>query len=255
MAAVPLRRTLAPKKPELYGVDVEGVGRALCRAEVLMPIALFHRASVAWKRTYGQRKVDAVNRIRKGEGWRQTGVYDDRVHQLLVDAGAFDALAVKLMQAWKPPPVLTDADRIRMAITDFCERAEAARQLWHYTQRRPYTGKGITPEQVHYNDCSSYAILAYYWARQVTGLAVPDPSGYKYAGWGNTWDDLDGHTRVTGFYLVGDLAHYNGHVTICRKQGGADTAWWSSFGREEGPEQTRLHYRRDLRFVVRPPLR
>ena len=123
------------------------------------------------------------------------------------------------------------------------------------TQQRPYTGLGVEPNKTHENDCSSYVILAYYWARKVTGVKVPDPSEYNYSGFGNTYDNLDGHERVTsGNYLVGDLAHYNGHVTICRKPGNADTSVWSSFGTEFGPSGLSLYYRNDYRFVVRPPL-
>lgn len=237
------------------GADVEGISRALCRAGVFMPIRAFQAADLKWRRTYGSRRVDAVNRIRKGEGWSESGVYNEPVHQVLLDGGYFDARAIALVQGYTPPkPPVAPAQRIRDAITDFCERAERAEAKWHYTQRRPYTGLGVAPESVHYNDCSSYVALAYFWAKTQTGLDVPDPTKYAFKGWGNTWDDLDGHPRVTSQYLVGDLAHYEGHVTICRKPGTSSTSIWSSFGREAGPERTTLHYRRDLRFVVRPPL-
>ena len=154
----------------------------------------------------------------------------------------------------------TAIEEFRKHLADFCERAEGARaERWTYSQRRPFTGLGIAPEALHVNDCSSYVALAYFWGRQESGLAVDDPTGYEYHGLGNTWDDLDGHARVTsGNYLVGDLAHYGsgstGHVTICRKAGNKDTSVWSSFGQEPKPEKRELFYRPDFIKVVRPSL-
>jgi hypothetical protein len=168
----------------------------------------------------------------------------------------FDSEAVRLLNlALKEFGPGSDERKIRDAMTDFCLRAEASEAVWHYDQQRRYTGLGIEPEKSHINDCSSYVCLTYYWAKKVTGLGVPDPSGYAYNGYGNTYDDLDGHERVTsGNYLVGDLAHYDGHVTVCRKAGTAYTSVWSSFGTEFGPSGLELYYRGDFRKVVRPPL-
>jgi hypothetical protein len=169
----------------------------------------------------------------------------------------FDAEAVRLL---KKAAKEFDEDAIvtefRKHLAEFCLRAEnASTAAWTYTQARPFTGLGVAPELNHDNDCSSYVILAYFWARRESKLAVPDPSGYQYDGFGNTWDDLDGHPRVTsGSYLVGDLAHYNGHVTLCRKAGDKDTSVWSSFGAEPKPRPVSLHYRGDLLAVVRPPI-
>jgi len=235
------------------GIDVEGVGRALCKAGVYVPLVVFNRAPESWRRTFGQRKVDAVNKVRRREGWKPTGVYNEPVKYRLQDDGCFDQRAIVLISRYRPP-VPPAPDRIRTAITEFCRRAEAHESMWHYTQNRPFGGFGVVPEREHYADCSGYVILAYHWARAETKLPVPDPSGYAFKGWGNTWDDLDSHTRVGQPYEVGDLAHYEGHVSICRKRGGPDVAIFSSFGREAGPEDTKLHYRSDLRFVCRPPL-
>jgi hypothetical protein len=167
---------------------------------------------------------------------------------------ALDGPALKLILAdWKAQQA-PDVDDVRAAIADFCLRAEAVEARWHYSQRRPYTGRGDTPERDHVNDCSSYVCLAYFWAKEQTKVAVPDPSGHSYSGAGNTWDDLDGHPKVSGNYRVGDLAHYDGHVTICRKAGDASSSIWSSFGQESGPEARQLFYRDDFMMVVRPPL-
>ena len=249
-ADVPFPR---PLKLGDRGIDVEGVGRALCKAQVYVPLTVFNTAPESWRRTFGQRKVDAVNKLRRAEGWKPTGVYNEPVKYVLQDGGYFDERAIALIERYRPP-VSPAPERIRAAITDFCRRAESYERMWHYTQHRPFGGFGLAPEREHFADCSGYSILVYYWARQETSLAVPDPSGYAYKGWGNTWDDLDSHPRVGAPFEVGDLAHYEGHVTICRLRGNSSTAVFSSFGREAGPENTMLNYRSDLRFVCRPPL-
>lgn len=234
-------------------MDVEGVGRALCKSGTYVPLRVFNAAPQSWRRTFGQRKVDSVNKLRKAEGWKTTGVYNEPVKFVLQDAGYFDERSIELISRYKPP-LPPASERVRTAIADFCRRAEAVEERWHYTQHRPFAGFGTSPEMTHYADCSAYCILAYFWARKTTGLSVPDPSGYAFKGWGNTWDDLDGHWRVSGLYLAGDLAHWEGHVAICRKAGTNATAVWSSFGSERGPHDVRLNYRSDFRFVCRPPL-
>jgi hypothetical protein len=167
---------------------------------------------------------------------------------------AMDAVGRDMIRKeWKANQEPT-VDDVRAALTDFCLRAESHEGVWTYTQRRPYSGLGDSPEEAHRNDCSSYVILAYYWARKVTGIAVPDPSGWAYNGSGNTWSDLDGHTRVSGSYLVGDLAHYDGHVTLCRRAGDFNSSIWSSMGSDAGPDARKLYYRDDFLFVVRPEL-
>jgi hypothetical protein len=206
-----------------------------------------------WQRTlpdvaptgqYGLGSWTAIRSARVGPGRIHAGEYalDPAARELIQREHAADTVV--------DPPIV----KVRTAITDFCLRAEANEEKWTYTQRRPYTGLGVSPESPHGNDCSSYVILAYHWARQQTGTLVPDPSGYNYSGYGNTWDNLDGHPLVASVFEVGDLAHYEGHVTICRKAGSFLTAEWSSFGREAGPEKVTLYYRDDLRFVCRPPL-
>lgn len=207
-----------------------------------------------------------VRGVERQEKIKEDGVINDELYQkfrrILVPDGphkgehAMDGESVRLLNmAIREYGPGAEERKIREAMADFCQRAEVNEEHWHYTQKRPFTGLGVEPEKSHENDCSSYVVLAYYWAKEVTGLRVPDPSGYNYAGYGNTWDDLDGHERITsGNYLVGDLAHYDGHVTICRKAGDADSSVWSSFGTEFGPDGLKLYYRDDFRKVVRPPL-
>lgn len=268
-----LPRIVRPPSPgETYrGYDVMAYKRAVCRAGRWGEWEPSEWDNVYWYvfalgKGTGRVPDSGVRGIERQEGMAQNGVLDDALYQKMrrirVPDGPhegepiFDAACVKLLNlAIKEFGPGSEERRIREAMTDFCQRAEVNEERWHYTQRRPYTGLGTAPEETHENDCSSYASLVYYWARKETGLKVPDPSGYAYSGYGNTWDDHDGHPRVTsGNYLVGDLAHYDGHMTICRKAGDANSAVWSSFGSEIGPLGLSLYYRGDFIKVVRPPL-
>lgn len=266
-------RVVRPPSPGeiAKGYDVIAYKRATCRAGRWGEWNPEQWDNVYWNvfamgKGTGNVADSGVRGVERQEGLPENGVFDDVLYQkyrrIRVPEGPhkgepiFDGVCVDLLQlAIKEYGPGSDERKIRDAITDFCTRAELNEERWHYTQQRPYTGLGIEPEKTHENDCSGYVILAYYWARKITGLHVPDPSGYAYAGYGNTWDDLDGHPRVTsGNYLVGDLAHYDGHVTICRKPGDADSSVWSSFGTEFGPDGLKLYYRGDFIKVVRPPL-
>jgi hypothetical protein len=166
-----------------------------------------------------------------------------------------DANAQKLIQKEWEDKHVKDEDDARAAIAEFCRLAEANEDNWHYRLARPLevsvdpTGSSITA------DCSMYVIQAYHYAREKTGIDIPDPSKQNYTGYGNTDLYEDDHPHVSEAYNIGDLAHYDGHVTLCRKAGTAETAVFSSHGQESGPMPVSLHYRSDFRFVVRPPLK
>lgn len=269
-------------KGTFTGDDVTAYKRAISRAGRLQPWS-----PSTWNNTYGDPFAlgDGSGMVGKSgvrgfqrQTWpsdpkMQTGNLGDETYQkmrrtLISDPSSphfrepiFDRTCVILLKR-AAQEAFEDAKIIsfRRHLADFCERAESASSgSWTYSQQRPYTGLGVEPEKYHINDCSSYVILAYWWGRTKSGLAVPDPSDYQYDGYGNTWDNLDGHEVVTsGNYLVGDLAHYGSgsrsHVTLCRKAGDKDTSVWSSFGSEPKPKALSLHYRFDFRYVVRPPL-
>jgi hypothetical protein len=255
----------------MSGDDVTAMKRAISHAQRWLPWAPSqwdnrYNKYFAFGKGTGNVGDSGVRGFQRQEGLTQNGVIDDttyqRMRRALIPVGPregehiLDAISIALIKsAIDELGPVGQREKVRAALADFCERAEAAEELWHYTQQRPYTGLGLEPERYHENDCSSYVALAYYWARQVTKLLVPDPTKYRYSGYGNTWDDLDGHPRITsGNYLIGDLAHYDGHVTICRRPGNASSAIFSSFGQESGPEPTNLHYRGDFIKVVRPQL-
>lgn len=266
-------RIVRPPTPSeiCKGYDVLAYKRMTCRAGRWGEWQPADWDSVYWNvfamgKGTGNVEDSGVRGVERQEKINQNGVIDDVLYQkyrrILVPDGphkgehVMDGESVRLMNlAVKEYGPGSDERKIRDSMTDFMLRAEQNEERWHYTQQRPFTGLGVEPEKTHENDCSSYVILAYYWTRKETSLKVPDPSGYNYAGYGNTWDNLDGHPRVTsGNYLVGDLAHYDGHVTICRKPGDADSSVWSSFGTEFGPDGLKLYYRGDFLKVVRPPL-
>jgi hypothetical protein len=169
----------------------------------------------------------------------------------------FDSVCLRLLAlaAKQFAPPAPGEDQIRAAIAEFLEKAEANEPRWHYSQNRPVT-VDVDPAAASVNaDCSGIAILAYRYAMKKTGLDVADPAKQRFSGFGNTDLFQDDHPQITdGQYEVGDLAHYRGHVCICRKAGDASTSIWTSHGQESGPEPRTLHYRSDFRFVVRPPL-
>jgi hypothetical protein len=179
-------------------------------------------------------------------------------------------------QAWiadNPPPKAHDepaapsesADakkaRVRSAMADYCRRSIANEPGIHYQQLRPVGCFGVKPESGFTTDCSGHSTCVYYWARQATGIAVPDPNGNGFSGYGYTGTLID-NPRCSPKYLVGDLGIYGAsaapddteHVVTCYAEGDGDSSKWCSHGSEAAPYSVALHYRSDLVAVVRPPL-
>ena len=173
---------------------------------------------------------------------------------------AFDGESQQLLKEEKkahdeqqpPAPTKTDKQLVQEKITEFCKRA-IGEPDWYYSQNRAIDVY-VNPDGSNTSDCSGSTIQAFGYAKKQTGIAVPDPAQQGWSGYGNTNYYEDDWPKVTdGKYQVGDLAHYDGHVTCCYQGGGADTSLWFSFG-SEPPSSRTLYYRDDFRFVVRPKL-
>lgn len=253
-----------PKGPTV-GPDVVSVKRATARAfPDIYSWANFDqvyngRLEKAWRR------IQAIARILPHSGQYGTLSHDFLRHRRRdghPGEWAFDATAINLMQAkWEAvhEPPAPPEERVREAMGDFMRKALTAASLWHYSWTRPMLALGRDPLLKQYSDCSTGATEVYFWPRMVTGVLVPDPNGRGFDGWGNT-DTLwaaNSSRQVSGTFEVGDLALYTehqGHVTVCMEPGGeSSSAWWSN-GSERAPNECSLHYRSDLRGVVRPRL-
>ena len=267
----------AGQKPSPHGPDVIAYKRALSRAGrwPWNPAGWDDSYSNAFAHGGAMKGVSPVGSsgiagLQRQAGLQPTGWLDEATFEILrvslvptakqvPNAGQplLDKVCItQLGQAGKqfaaPAP---GEDDVRAAIAEFLEKAEANEPNWHYSQNRPLT-VDVDPSGAKINsDCSGIVIQSYRYAAKKTGLNVVDPAKQNFTGFGNTDLFEDDHAQVTdGQYMVGDLAHYKGHVCICRKAGDASSSVWTSHGQESGPEARSLHYRSDFRFVVRPPL-
>jgi hypothetical protein len=212
---------------------------------------------------FGDANGGGVWGFQKKRGIDPTGNYGEKTHKALRNAKvppdgehpgepAFDAYAADLYRGYKVPAENPE-QRIRDKIVEFCNRGLKNPQCWNYYQVRAID-ISVTPDAGEiYTDCSGSVIQAYHFAKRETGLAVKDPAKQNWSGYGNTSYYEDDHPKVSGSYKVGDLAHYDGHVTMCIKAGDWDTSDWWSFG-SEPPSKRKLNYRSDFRYVCRPPL-
>jgi hypothetical protein len=262
------------KTPSPHGPDLIAYKRALSRAgrwpwnpggwDDAYSNAFAHGASIKALGTSGMAGLQGQSRL-DPSGWLDETTFEILRTSLvpkgrgLAHAGEplFDSVSIRLLvKAGKQfaEPAAGEKE-IRAAIAEFCERAEANEPRWHYLQNRPVK-VDVDPSAASIgSDCSGIVIQAYRYAMKKTGLDVADPAKQRWSGYGNTDLYEDDHPQITdGQYLVGDLAHYKGHVCICRKAGDATTSLWTSHGQESGPEPRSLHYRSDFRLVVRPPL-
>lgn len=192
--------------------------------------------------TYGEGKWEEIRKVTVPSG-AHAGEY-------ALDAYACDLIRDEEKSA-NPPPL----EAVRKKIVAFCEQGLRAPGLWNYTQNRavkvnvdPWGTATIN------SDCSGSVIQAFAHAKKITGEPVKDPAKQNWSGYGNTDLYEDDWPKVTsGQYLVGDLAHYDGHVCLCIKAGGVEGADWWSFG-SEPPSRRKRNYRNDFRLVCRPVL-
>lgn len=248
-----------PKGFKAKGPTAEAVKRALAHLGFLdwdPPYdqhwnATVNEAAAAWKRKRGIIPADSDD-----------GSWGKKAHDVMRSAWyekdgeqqpAFDSYSQNLLQEEKEGQAPVDAPaQVQAKITEFCERA-IAEPDWYYSQNRA-VDVSVSPEGPNTSDCSGSTIQAFHYAKRETGLNVQDPAQQGWSGYGNTNYYEDDWPKVTsGQYIVGDLAHYDGHVCVCYHPGNESTANWFSFG-SEPPSSRKLHYRSDFRKVVRPKL-
>lgn len=282
-----------PKQPtQADGKDVKALKRAVSRAGfwAWQEFDTNYSNAFAHGATGPTGSGPGVDGLRKALGLDASGTLSERVyHSLLyakVPQGATHAgewvvdattenLLEEYQQAWdadhQPPKPKPDegkqpqsADQqktaIRNAMADYCRRSINSEPGIHYQQVRPIACFGVKPEAGFTTDCSGHATCVYYWARKVTGIAVPDPNpGNGYNGYGYT-GTLINNPECHPNYLVGDLAIYgpskgaSSHVATCYQGGDGNSSKWCSHGSEAAPYSVALRYRDDLLCVVRPPL-
>ena len=99
----------------------------------------------------------------------------------------------------------------RFIIRRYLERCEVAKPQIHYSQHRPITSYGDSPERGFTTDCSGLVCSAYYAADLVCPLPVKNPGGYPYAmrqGWTGSILAENRTRRVPPDhkYFIGDMA-------------------------------------------------
>ena len=159
------------------------------------------------------------------------------------------------------PLTPTQKETARFLIRRYCERSEDNRPDIHYAQLRPMTHLGKSPDSEFTCDCSGHATGAFRWADLHTKFRVKDPNGLNYSGYGFTGTLLSynraGRVPYDREFMIGDMALYGPslfdtrHVVICRRNGKASKAIWTSHGSENGPISLNMYYRNDLLIVVR----
>jgi hypothetical protein len=85
------------------GSDVEGHGRALCRAGLYVPIRIFQALPAMARQRAHRSFVRAVERLQRAEGWPVDGVLGEHEFRALLDAGAYDQRALTLLRMYRPP--------------------------------------------------------------------------------------------------------------------------------------------------------
>ena len=260
--------------PSPAGADVEAYKRAISRAG-RWPWQSFDRA---YSRgfalgTGGNVGETGVAGFQRQQNIDDTGQLGNETYQALryalVPEGrphagehVLDGYAVQLLESYQPDESTSDNDveNVRRAIAGYCLDSIDNEPKIHYQQVRPIACFGVPPSKGFTTDCSGHATSAYYWARQETGLAVPDPNGRGFDGYGYTGTLINNPRVTNGQYKRGDLALYgpstgsSSHVTTCVKDGDASGSAWCSHGSESAPYRVALYYRSDLLCVVRPAL-
>lgn len=148
---------------------------------------------------------------------------------------------------------------LRDLMAGYCRVAVGNEARIHYSQARPFPFVDRIDAGWHTLDCSGFVVNVFWNAMHDTGIYLRDPSGQKFSGYGNTWTmeawlRENGQRIATQPLLVGDIAMYDGHTTVCSTRGTQSTARFTSHGSEGGPDVRTLHYRSDLVGVWRHPV-
>lgn len=184
---------------------------------------------------------------RFGDTTRKNVQHFQAKHHLLVDGQVgqhtwealqpyFDGLDLWIHDQWekhKPRPTASLAPREKVVKFAFYYLHNAG--IVHYLQQRPYQEIVCPPELNNYLDCSEFVINAYKCA------GLPDPSGYNYDGYGNTYTMLDNpRGRRVRTTRPGDLVFYSNpsHVITA-----TDSVNGISNGSEGGPYFVSQNYR------------
>lgn len=158
----------------------------------------------------------------------------------------------------------TQKQKVRTSISVYSGAAVLNEPRIHYSQQRPFPYIDHIGEGFHTLDCSGFVGNCFWNAMHDTGIYLHDPLDEKYRGIGYT-GTLETYLRRSGKriavdaqpILVGDIARWgqglHAHTAICSTKGTATSAWFTSHGREGGPNKVRLHYRDDLVGVWRHP--
>ena len=166
--------------------------------------------------------------------------------------------------ALKPIRSPTQKKQIRATIPPYCHGAVANEWRIHYSQNRPFRYyDDLRNARYASLDCSGFVGAVFWNAMHDTKIFIHDPLDCRYTG--NGWTGtLEGYLRRFGKaveeengYLVGDISRWgrgnHAHTAVCSKAGSATAAEWTSHGREEGPVNVKLHYRKDLIGAWRIP--
>lgn len=217
-------------------------------------------------RESGVAGVQRQGKIEPDSGWVGEETFkllrSARVPEGLPHAGemAMDGVAAGLVDdAYQRFHGQGSLSEIEAHIYDYLHDSINAEPKLHYEQFREMNHLGIAPASGFTCDCSGHSTSAYYWARKMTGVAVPDPNHSGYNGYGYT-GTLVNNPWVGAPYKVGDLGIYGNstgdteHVVTCMVAGDSQSSVWCSMGSEAAPYAVELHYRGDLLCVVRPGL-
>jgi hypothetical protein len=153
--------------------------------------------------------------------------------------------------------------KVRSSITLYCQAAVANEPHISYSQQRPFRYYDQIGRGYVVLDCSGFIGNCMWNASHDVGVYIHDPLDYRYTGYGWT-GSLEAYLRAHGRrvveangFLVGDIARWgegnHAHTAICSKAGSAATSWFTSHGREAGPNWCKLGYRNDLVGVWRHP--